>query len=240
MIRRSTWIMVLVFVIVLGGALYWQRSRQGVEAGGTPTAAVSNLFDTEAQDINVLQLSDAEGNRVEVARGAGDTWTLVEPAGQPADETRINSAVLEAEGLRIVSSLEDPPQLDVIGLEPPRYRLAVTLADGQEQVAFIGDGTPTESGYYARRDGGPVVVVVKPAVDAILDLLTTPPIALTPTLTGTVGITGTATILSTEATAVPGTTTAATTTLQEPPGTGTPPATGEPAGSQTPEATVQP
>jgi hypothetical protein len=70
--------------------------------------------------------------------------------------------------------------------------MTITTADGQEYVAFIGDVTPIESGYYARRDGGPVVVVSKAAVDSLIGLVEMPPVVTeTPVPTGEIGGTGT-------------------------------------------------
>jgi len=191
MIRRSTWILVGLFIIVLVVALYLQRSDRQAGAEATPTPGVSYLFDGLEGDIQRLTISAAAGDTVEVEGGPDGSWTLVEPAGQQADETRIGSVVSQVQNLQVVSELGDPPALNVIGLNPPAYRLAVTGADGQERVAFIGDVTPTESGYYAHREEGPVVVVSKAAMDSLLGLLETLPVVpSTPAATAEVEGTG--------------------------------------------------
>lgn len=192
MIRRSTWILVGLFVILLAVALYLQRSQQQAEAQATPTPGIAYLFEDLGGEVQRLRITAAGGDSLEVAAGAEGSWTLVEPAGEQADQSRIDSAVSQVQNLRIVSELANPPPVGEVGLDPPAYRLAVTSADGREQVAFIGDLTPIESGYYAHRDGGPVVVVSKFPVDSLLDLLETPPVVTeTPTATPEAEGTGT-------------------------------------------------
>jgi hypothetical protein len=184
MIRRSTWILVAVFVAVLLVALYMQRSDQQAGAQATPTAGISYLFEDLDADIQRLRISSADGNAVEAQAGLEGAWTLVEPSGQAADTDRIASAASQVQNLRIVSALENPPAAGEVGLEPADYRLSVLTAGGLEQVALIGDETPIQTGYYARREGGPVVVVLKSAVDSLIGLLETPPVLVTPTPTG--------------------------------------------------------
>jgi hypothetical protein len=192
MIRRSTWILVGLFVVVLAVALYLQRSGRQAEAQATHTPGIAYLFEDLGGEVQRLRIAAAGGDTVEVAGGAEGSWTLVESAGLQADEARIDSAVSQLQNLRIVSELENPPPVGEVSLDPPAYRLAVTTADGREHVAFIGDLTPIESGYYAHRDGGPVVVVSKFPVDSLLGLLETPPVVTeTPTATPEAEGTGT-------------------------------------------------
>jgi hypothetical protein len=192
MIRRSTWVLVGLFVVLLTVAYYLQRTNRLSEAQATPTAGIAYLFDGLVGDIQRLRLTSTAGDALEVEGGLEGSWTLVEPSGEQADAARIDSAVSQVQNLRVVSDLENPPALDQVGLDPPAYRLAVTSADGQEHVAFFGNVTPIESGYYARRDSGPLVVVSKAAVDSLLDLLETLPVVTkTPLPTGESAGTGT-------------------------------------------------
>ena len=192
MIRRSTLILVAVFVILLGLALYLQRSRKDEAAQGEPTVTLTYLLDLKAETLSRLRISDPAGTSMEILRGADGGWTLVEPSGQPVDVVRIEAAVAQVGGLQVVSTLEELPALNVIGLQPPKYRLAAVGEDGREQVAFVGDQTPTQTGYYAHRDGGPLVVVSKFALDSLLDLFTNPPIQPTPPVTPVTTVEGSA------------------------------------------------
>lgn len=181
MIRRPTWILLGVFGLALGIAWYFQRLPNDSGGDATPTEGVTFLFATQANPIVTLRISDSVGNVVSVNKDVEGNWSLIEPESSEADQGRIEAAVMQAEGLRILSTLEAQPDLKVIGLDPPVYRLQVTLEDGQHQNAFIGDLTPTGSGYYGHLDGGQLQVLNKFNVDAILEILDEPPLAPTPT-----------------------------------------------------------
>jgi hypothetical protein len=184
MIRRSTWIWVGLFAIALVAAFIYQRTKENVQADATPTAGLTYLFDVQDSEVIGLRITGAGGDSVAMQRGEGGEWELSEPEGEPADQSRIDSAVTQVETLRVLSTLEQEPDADVIGLDPAEHRLAITLANGESQEALIGSETPTGSGYYARLEGGgPLQVANKTSVDSVLELLNDPPIAPTPTVT---------------------------------------------------------
>ena len=162
-------------------AFIYQQTRQDVLAEATPTAGLTYLFDAQGSEVIGLRITDAEGNSVAVQRGEGGEWELSEPEGEPADQARIESAAALVGTLRVLSTLEQEPEAEVIGLNPAEYRLAITLANGASQEALIGSETPTGSGYYARLEGGPLQVANKTSVDSVLELLSNPPISATPT-----------------------------------------------------------
>jgi hypothetical protein len=181
MIRRSTWIMLGAFVLVVAAALVFQRAQERSAAEATPTPGLTYLFDVQDETLIGLRISDAQENSVAVQRDEGGEWTLLEPSGEPADQSRVESAVSQAGTLRILSTLDQTLDLNVIGLDAPSYQISVTLASGRRITALIGSQTPTGSGYYAKvEDGGPQQVVNKSSVDSLLELLTNPPIAPTP------------------------------------------------------------
>jgi hypothetical protein len=76
--------------------------------------------------------------------------------------------------------LDTVPDVDpeIIGLEDPEYVLTIDFADGGERSVDVGVMTPTESGYYVR-DADKIVIVSRSAIDALLELLTSPPLLTT-------------------------------------------------------------
>jgi hypothetical protein len=184
MIRRSTWIVVGVFVVFVGLSWYLQKYKKEGVAGAdtTPTPAMTYLFRSASADlVTGLQVVGPEGKTMTLNKAPDGTWMLEEPSLQPADAVRVTPVINTASTLRILSELEIQPALDDLGLQPPQYQLKLTLADGEKQVAYIGNATPIGSGYYTRLEGGQVVVVNKASLDSILGLYSTPPIAPTPT-----------------------------------------------------------
>lgn len=178
MIRRNTWILLGIFVILLVGAWLFQRDNQDEEAQTTPTEGVSLLFEIGERTITAIRIADNQDNAVAVMLNSDGSWELVVPEGEPGDEARIASAVSQAEQLRVLSPVESELDLGTIGLDPAQYTIEVTYSDGSEETAYFGDETPTGSGYYAyMQDNEQLQVVNKFSVDSLLDLLNDPPIA---------------------------------------------------------------
>ena len=187
MIRRSTWITLGIFAIVVVAAVIIRQTEERVAAQVTPTPGLTYLFDVGDSSIIALRVTDSSEDSVAVQRAEDGSWSLVQPAGEQADQERIDSLVSQAQTLRVVTALDTQPDLAAVGLDQPQYHLSITLADGQNQVAEIGDSTPTGSGYYARLQGGAMQVVSKSGVDSLVGLLSDPPIApmRTPEITST-------------------------------------------------------
>ena len=96
-----------------------------------------------------------------------------------------------------------------MGLDQPTYTITLLLSNGKQIGLYVGDQTPTGTGYYARADNAQAVVVAKTELDKVINLLKTPPLAATytPTMTMTTTSTPTATKTATktpETTSEPG------------------------------------
>ena len=92
--------------------------------------------------------------------------------------------------LKVTSSISTTENLAEYGLDQPAYTITVNVNDGGQLLAQVGSATATSSGYYVLVPGGVPQIVAKYGLDAVLKLLTNPPIA-TPTATPTVVITAT-------------------------------------------------
>ena len=182
MIRRNTWMLLIVFAVLLAGAAYLQRSG-GLEANEeeTPEPALEEqrLLDVEVEQIRSFRIEDAQGSMLGVERDAQGAWTLSEPQGGAADTARIDSALTSLSTLSVLNPLETNLALDVVGLSEPAYTLEIGLTEGGGHVIQVGEPTPTGTGYYARLDGGAPVVVSKFTIDSVAELLTSPPVAAT-------------------------------------------------------------
>jgi hypothetical protein len=170
MIRRTTWIMLGIFGLIVLAAWYIHNSQGRETALAIETPGLALLFPVQGSEIVALRISDANGEVTEVRRDDTGEWTLVGlEQGQP-DVGRIERAVSNASGIRILSQLETQPELSVIGLDNPLYRIAITLQGGQQLEALIGNLTAMENAYYARLSGERVVVANKFNLDAILEI----------------------------------------------------------------------
>ncbi len=183
--KRTTWVLVIIFVVVLGAAYVFQQHTMNTAASQTtPTATPEqNLLNIQSSALRSLRIEDAQGKTVALSRDASGKWTLTEPKPPATDTGRVEQAVSNLNGLLIMNKLVTPPPAQDTGLAKPAYTITLDTGSGQPQVVQIGTVTPTGTGYYAQLKGGPVVVVSKSSVDGLLDIFNTPPIQPTATLT---------------------------------------------------------
>jgi hypothetical protein len=185
MIRRNTWILLILLGLVLILAWYLQRPGKPIKASTTPTVEVKNLLDVNVTDLSSVSIEDNQGKVVSFVKDAQGKWSLLEPEGEAGDLTAADTAINSFTGLTVLSSLETVPALNVIGLAQPVYVITLTSTTGQIRKVFIGSVTPTNSGYYVKVDNGSALVVSKFAVDGLLDVFNNPPLLPTPTPTET-------------------------------------------------------
>lgn len=181
MIRRSTLVLVFVFVLALGGYLLFNRQKEQAAALVTPTSATQPLFDIEASELTGMLVADAAGRevRLELISGA---WVLIDPTVEATDTAEATSLASQLAALTARSFLETPPAASALGLEPPAFTIRLQLSDGSRLTAEVGAETPTQSGYYVRLGDGRVAVVSTYSVEDITAVLDDPPIYLTPTV----------------------------------------------------------
>lgn len=181
MIKRSTLILVVIFLLALGGYLLLNRQQEQAAAQITPTASSQPLFNLGENEITSLQVSDASGKQVRLEKIAG-AWVLIDPEVERTDNDKASSLAAQVAGLTVRSFLEAAPDDSATGLAAPAYTIDLKLSDGSELSAAVGAETPTKSGYYVRLSDGRVAVVSTYSVDTITDVLDNPPIYVTPTV----------------------------------------------------------
>jgi hypothetical protein len=211
MIRRSTWVTIVVFLAVLAFGIWWTRFRP--EAPATPEAnpTLEPIWEVVGSQIVGLKIEDLEaGSTVELVRQANGTWDVVQPEGRMVSSDRVEQAVAWLESPRPRSIVEGQQDLTAFGLTEPSRRVTVTLQDSSTLTLEVGGATPTGTTTYARFAGTDGVLVLSTyGLDEVLGLLEE--VLATPTPSAT----------------------AAEPTLVTPGGTGT-----SPAGSGTPVADV--
>jgi hypothetical protein len=182
--RRSTVVILLLFLITAGAYFYLKNRNQPAESADIaitlePTIEVSYLFPAEDGVPNGIRLEAKAGEVVALERDADSAWVIKQPIEAAADQGASEAAASQVTTIRITDFLPDlDPQ--VVGLDNPDYTLIVEFSSGVERIADIGVLTPTESGYYVSRNGE-IAIVGRSGIDALLGLLTNPPYVETPT-----------------------------------------------------------
>ncbi len=178
--KRSTWIVLLIFLALVGTMIYLDQKEIVPQAmTGTPTLPPERLLTEADGALTGIELSDREGLSVRLVKD-GDQWRLEKPIETEANQGLAEEAAAQLAVLRILSKPGVAP-VDA-GLVSPSYRLVVTTAGGAKKELLIGDVTPSNSGYYAQEAGSQAVIVLdKYGIDALRNLLTAPPYLNTPT-----------------------------------------------------------
>ena len=185
MIRRSTWMLLAAFVILLAGAVVWSRAKpapgEDTLADATPTA--EPLWSVPSTDIVGLRLEDlVKGTVVEVRRGDEQTpWLMTEPTEGTADAARVEWAVNSLLSPRPRGTLPATDDLEPYGLAEPSRRVTVFLRDDVARSFEIGRISPTGGVFYVTVPGRPEIVLLNEYsisdVLSLLDELPYPPTA---------------------------------------------------------------
>jgi hypothetical protein len=181
LIRRPTWVLLGVMVLVVGA--FFVLKKYPLKTGEpTPTATAVAYLITQAEgNLQSLQITDAQGNRVRMQRDPSGKWILTAPRNGEADQSEAGAAQIQVGALRIIAALDTPPDPSATLLAKPSATIEVTFDTGREHKIEVGGPTPTSSGYYVRLDGSKIYVVSQNGIDALMNLLKSPPYPATPT-----------------------------------------------------------
>src|SRR5919106_3347257 len=153
--RRST-VVFLLLLVVMAGIYYYLNNREtpaDIALTLEPESQTSYLFTAEDGLPTSIRIEAKTGEKVEVARGADNAWTLILPIEAAADQAAVEAAASQVTTLRILDTVPDVDP-EIIGLIDPEYILTVQFTSNVERKAEIGVITPTESGYYVRNEEG--------------------------------------------------------------------------------------
>ena len=179
--RRSTWIVLVIFLALAGLLMYLNQRRSAAEEEeAAPTEAVEYLFNEAAGLPSSIDIEARTGERVAIERNEAGEWVLKQPIETEADQGSAEAAASQLSALRILSRPQVAPE--DAGLVDPSYTMTVKLTGGTEDVVRIGDLTPTGIGYYTNVDGRDEVLILdQTGLEALLNLVTSPPYVETPT-----------------------------------------------------------
>ena len=181
MIKRNTWILLAVFVVVLGAAYGIQQTNLfGPQVSPTATPNPS-LLDLTNNQVSGIQLVDQHGLNVVVKLGSNKQWSIVQPPDSQISQGNVQEILSELGGIAIQSTILNPLPLDSTGLQLPTYTLTLTYASGQTHIIKVGSLTATKSGYYIQLDSGNTVIVNQSGVDSIIEMLKSVTYTPTPT-----------------------------------------------------------
>ena len=178
MVRRTTWIVLVIFLGLLAFSLYWQNRNKGNKGEITPSPIVQTLLDIKSDEIANLRIEDGRGGAVELMHVEGNGWILVVPKSEATDSIAVDKMVKQFVSLHVVSTIDPAPPDDATGLKNPQYQIDLRTKNGRQMIVNVGVHTATGSGYYVKVDDGFVKVVDKIGLEAVINLIYQPPVLL--------------------------------------------------------------
>lgn len=182
MIKRSTWVWIVVFVALAAAAIYLQRtedtvsSTSPVEEISSSVPTMSYLFPAEEGVVTSLLIESRDGKIIGFER-QGEVWVATMPFYAETTPGSVEAAASQVTALPVEKTLDLDPS--AVGLNSPSYTITVGFSSGNFIIVQVGDETPTGAGYYVRKDDGPVLVVNTYNLASLLDMLTLPPLVET-------------------------------------------------------------
>jgi hypothetical protein len=183
MIRRNTWILLVLLVVAIGAAFYFNHQKKTAASAATPTSSQTFLFTSQDGNATDIKIADTSGHSVEISRNSTGTWVLKAPTADAADQTQAEAAATQVTSLNLLGNVQIG--LPDVGLDKPTYTMTITFDSAKTHKVLIGAENPIETGYYVQVDGGAVQVADKSGIDSLTGMLTAPPYlaTLTPTIT---------------------------------------------------------
>jgi hypothetical protein len=170
MIRKSTWIVVAIFVVLLAGAFYLRENPLPSAASTTtsPTAMPVLLSGWSDNDIVSLEYKGEQG-LVTLVKNPDGSWLLGPDNKAPASIGQVAYLQAQLVAMRVDSVLNTTDPLDAVGLASPSRMITLRNDQGQQVEIRVGKLSVTGSGYYVQLDNQAPVVVNKYTLEAVLD-----------------------------------------------------------------------
>jgi hypothetical protein len=192
MIKRPTWIMLVILALVIVAYFVIKNHPLTTSTQATPTVLGNNFVVTQTDGkLQVLRISDKQNHIFQMQRDTSGMWIVTLPTSGTADQGLAGAAETQVGALRIVTTLNNQLNLGDAGLDSPAFTIELSFDSGLKHVIQVGTLTPTNSGYYVRYDAGNLYVVNQSGIDALLNLLNTPPFPATETPVPTIEQTAT-------------------------------------------------
>ena len=168
MIRQSTWIVLIVFVLVVGAAILVEKTPY-FQPKPTPTSTTApSLYSGTPV---AFTLTESNGFTTSAKLQDNKTWVALQPLNGPVDQGQMAELISQIQGIAVVATLPTPPPASASGLQTPTDTITITDSTNQQHVLKIGSKTPTSSGYYVQLDQNNPVIVDTSTIDRIIQIL---------------------------------------------------------------------
>jgi hypothetical protein len=194
MIKRTTWIAIALLILLVGTTfLVKNLTADKPQETATPSAMEAFLLNEPFGTLRSIKIIDSSMNQLLMQLNNNNEWIILKPHGGSADLALVSETETQLNALRIISDLNEPPDRKELGLDPASFNVSLIYDSGLTKQVLIGSLTPSKNGYYLQTEDGKLSIVSKSGVDAILNLLSSPPYAATLTPNPVIAVTSTPT-----------------------------------------------
>ena len=182
MIRRQTWVLVAILILLLGVVFYLQRNPlppSGAEITPSATSPASLLPGFGAQDIMYVSIKNGE-DTIELSNNGG-RWVLL-PGNKAVEAGKVEEIRAQLADMHVMANLPASFDPETGGLTKSTRMISLRNSQGSQVDMKIGDATPTGDGYYVQINSNAPVVVNKGSIDVLLEQISLSNLAPTPTL----------------------------------------------------------
>lgn len=170
MIRRNTWIILAIFVVLLGGLLYLQKNPLPVSNANktpSPTAMISLLPETVASQMKEITITQ-DGKKIILQQDEQGNWNAIADPEEAISSDIALQFISVLKEVNILQYLSSQPDTTSTGLSAPKAE--IVISDGSKTLTTIriGNPTPTDSGYYVQFGSDSPIVAPKYSIDPLL------------------------------------------------------------------------
>lgn len=171
MIRRSTLVLVIIFVVLVLLAVGLQQ-KWFTPGAVTPTpTTIPPILDALPKDQLVTIQVAAGSNPTLTLSKRSDGWQVTEPTGVSVDQSKVDQLISALYTLKQDNTDLSGKALESFGITPDSQVIKLTGQNGNTVILKIGSMTPTQNDYYIQVNDHPAVIVPRFGLESILKLL---------------------------------------------------------------------
>ncbi|MDR3575157.1 MAG: hypothetical protein P4L50_14955 [Anaerolineaceae bacterium] len=173
MIRRSTWIMLAIFIVAVGLVFYLNKYPIK-NASVTPTATLLPplMGNVTADKLTMVEFQSIAGAALQLKRNSDKTWGFTNIQGKLPDQGKVQELLFTITGLTVTEGFANSLTLDSTGLTTPADVITLQDESGAQNIIRIGAATSIASGYYVQLNKNNPVIIDKSTIDNLTSLFT--------------------------------------------------------------------
>lgn len=174
MIRKSTWILFALFLVILAFGIYLSKS-DGIlnkEKTATPVTVEKALPEISMDKATGISYTKLKMNLISLSKNNNGVWTLSSDPQKTINQARLSEIFSNLNSLEVMTKMNSSSKVEELGLLPPAQEINILGSEGTQIQVKIGNLTPTESGYYLQVENGVPIIVGKGGLETIVGLLT--------------------------------------------------------------------